>query len=400
MSLRDLLRYAAGALVGHRLRSLLSLLGMCIGVAAVILLTALGEGARRYVSNQFAGLGTNIVIVIPGRTETTGMIPGHVGVPNDLTLDDYQAIARSSRRLNRSAPVVLATGTVSHAERRRQVAIVGSTTELASIRQLTMSRGQFLPEVDLHRGAPIAVLGAKVATELFPGESPLGKTIRVDGWRMRVVGVLSGRGVQMGMDLDELVVVPVATAMRLFNRNSLFRILLEARSHQELDAVCGDVVTLIIERHDEEDITCITQDSVIDTLSSILATLTLVLAAIASISLGVAGVGIMNVMLVSVSERTEEIGLLKSVGVANRQIVVLFVAEAGLLSAAGGIAGLAIGWLAVRLLVGLYPDLPASPPVWATLAAISLPLVVGMLFGVLPARRASRLDPVEALARR
>ncbi len=246
----------------------------------------------------------------------------------------------------------------------------------------------------------MAVIGTKVAREIFPGQDPLGKVIRIDEWRMRVIGVLAQRGTQLGVDMDDVVLIPVATAMRLFNRPSLFRILLEVRSHADLEFTRGKVLRLLAQRHGEEDVTCVTQDAVISTFSAILGALTVALVAIASVSLSVAGIGIMNVMLVSVSERTHEIGILKAIGVARRQIVAVFVTEAALLATLGGVLGLAVGWLGIRALVGIYPDLPASPPPWAVAAALAVSMVVGVVFGVLPARRAARLDPILALSRR
>jgi putative ABC transport system permease protein len=399
MSFRDLLGFAVKALFGHRLRSGLSLLGMGVGVAAVIALTALGEGARGYVHNQFANLGTNILIVVPGKTETTGALPGMGGAPNDLTLDDFEAMVRRLRQVERGAPISMATTTASHGELSRQVAVIGTTREFLEVRNLSMGRGTFLPEGDIRRGASVAVIGERVARELFPGKNPLGEVIRIDAWRMRVIGVLASRGTQLGIDVDDLVVIPVATAMRIFNRTSLFRILLEARAFVELDATAQRVEALLAERHGEEDITILTQDSVVASLENILNTLTLVLAAIASISLGVAGIGIMNVMLVSVAERTSEVGLLKALGVSRAQIVAAFLAEATLLSLAGGLLGMGAGFLGVGIVVGIYPDIPAHPPTWAVAAALAVALAVGMVFGVLPARRAARLDPIAALAR-
>jgi putative ABC transport system permease protein len=400
VSLRDLLDFAARALRGHRLRTGLSLLGVAIGVAAVVTLTALGEGARLYVIGQFASVGTNLLIVVPGRTETTGGMPGMGGVPNDLTLEDARAVLRGVPEIEKAAPLVMGTETVAFGERRRQVALVGGTHEMLEVRRLGIASGRFLPPLEWDRGSPVAVLGQKSAAELFPGRDPVGEIVRVGDWRMRVIGVLAPRGQQLGVDMDDVAVVPVATAMKMLNRRSLFRLLLQVRTHADLERARERVVRLIAERHGEEDVTGITQDAVLGAFTSILNALTLALAGIASVSLAVAGVGIMNVMLVSVSERTREIGLLKALGAGSRQILLAFLAEAILLSSAGGLLGLLVGWLAVRAIVAAYPALPATPPPWAVVAAFSLSVVVGALFGVLPARRATRLDPVAALSGR
>jgi putative ABC transport system permease protein len=400
VKLLDALRFASRALAGHRVRTAMSLLGVSIGVAAVIALTALGEGARLYVVGQFTSLGTNLVIVLPGKTETTGGMPGFGGVPNDLTLADAEAVVRAIPEVLQGAPVAMGTETVAHGERRRQVALAGTTHEMLELRQLSLAQGRFLPPLEWNRGSPVAVLGTTLANELFPGESPLGKVVRVGEWRMRVVGVLAPRGEQLGVDMDDVALVPVATAMRMLNRSSLFRLLLQVRSHAELDEARNKVTRLLTERHGEEDVTCITQDAVLSSLSSILGALTMALGGIAAISLAVAGVGIMNVMLVSVSERTREVGLLKALGAGRRQILALFLTEAVLISSAGGLLGLALGWGTVRALVAMFPALPATPPVWAVVAALVLSVAVGVAFGVLPARRATRLDPVTALAGR
>lgn len=400
MTLTDLFRFALRSLSGHRLRTLLSLLGMAIGVAAVIALTALGEGARRYVIDQFASIGSNLLIVVPGKSETTG-IPGIGAAPNDLTLEDAQAILRQVPQTELVAPLVVGTESVAHGARRRLVPVVGSTHELAEVRKLAVARGEFLPAGEARRGRPVAVLGSKLARELFPGDEPVGKVVRIGGWRMRVIGVLAPRGTQLGMNMDDVVLVPVATSMRMFDRRSLFRIMVQVRGGADLDVAKGRVIRLLTERHDgEEDVTVLTQDAVVSTFSQILGALTLALAAIASISLTVAGIGIMNVMLVSVSERTREVGLLRALGVKRRQVLTVFLTEAALLSTTGGLLGLATGWTAVRILVGVFPALPASPPTWAVVAALALSLGVGVIFGLLPARRAARLDPVAALAGR
>ncbi len=396
MRLTDLLRFSMRGLTGHGLRTALSLVGVVIGVAAVVLLTALGEGARRYVIDQFANLGTNLLIVMPGKVETTG-VAGFGGAPNDLTLADAQAIDRRLAMVTGVAPIAMGTEEVSYRERRRQVAIVGTTWEYKEIRRVDVARGEFLPRGELFRGSPVIVLGTKLARELFPGVDPLGEIVRVGEWRMRVVGVMAPMGVKMGIDFDEVGIVPVQTAMKMLNRSSLFRIIAQVSSHAELETTKENISRVMIERHDEDDVTIVSQDSVVSSFSSILNALTLVVGAIGAISLTVAGIGIMNVMLVSVSERTREVGLLKAVGVGQRQILAVFVTEAGLLSTLGGLIGLAVGWLLVALLVRVFPALPASPPTWAVVAALGISVGVGVIFGLLPARRASRLEPIAAL---
>jgi putative ABC transport system permease protein len=395
---RDLGTFALTALVRHRLRTSMSLIGVAIGVAAVVSLTALGEGARSYVTGQFSTLGSSFLVVLPGKNETTGSFPGMGGVPNDLTLDDARALQRGVPKVNLVAPVSMGNETVAYRERRRQVIVVGSTKEFLEIRQLKVAVGRSLPAGELDRGAQVVLLGATVADELFRSEPALGRAVRVGDWRMRVIGVLERRGEQVGFDMDDLVIVPVATGMRIFNRNSLFRVVLGVGAHHDVDAACARAVAILTERHGEEDVTCITQESVVSSLSSILTVLTLALGGIAAISLSVAGIGIMNLMLVSVSERTREVGLLKAIGADTGQILAVFLAEAILIASMGGLLGLTIGWASIRVLVLLYPAFPASTPLWAIAAALVTSVCMGAVFGVLPARRAARLDPVAALA--
>jgi putative ABC transport system permease protein len=396
----DIVGFAFTALSRHRRRSILSVLGMTVGVASVVVLTALGEGARLYVMSQFSSLGSSLVIVIPGKNETTGAVPAVTGVPNDLTLDDARALERGVRMASSVAPIAVGNETVSHLERRRQVMVLGATHEFLESRELRVAAGHFLPQEEMDRGAPVVVLGAKVADELFPNESPLGQVVRIGDWRTRAIGVLERKGQQIGLNIDDIVIVPVASAMRMFDRSSLFRILIKLGAHADLEEGKRRVLEIMTERHGEEDVTCITQESVVASLSKILNTLTLAVAGIGAISLAVAGLGVMNLMLVSVSERTREVGLLKAVGAARRQILALFLAEAVLLAVTGAAVGLALGFVLVRVFVTIYPAFPASPPLWAIGAVFFVALLVGAVFGVLPARRATDLDPVAALAGR
>lgn len=397
----DILRFAGEALAQHRRRSALSLLGVSIGVIAVISLTSFGEGAVRYVSNQFASLGTSLLIVTPGHNETTGGFPGAGGVPNDLTLDDAMELERKIPGIIRMVPMAVTSAPVSRRGRSRQVMIVGSTADFRRVRDLSIVSGRFLPaDVSVERSAPVAVIGRNVAKELFGEEPAVGQPIRVGDWRMRVIGVLAARGTQMGMDVDELVVVPVATGMRMANTESLMRILLELRPHADMEVAKQRVIDIMIDRHDEQDVTVMTQEAVLETLSDILRALTAVVASIAAISLTVAGIGIMNVMLVSVSERRSEVGLMKALGATRTQILSVFLVESVMLSSIGGVVGLGVGWLIVEVVVSIYPSFPAAAPLWAVGAVALVSMLTGTVFGVLPAWQASRLDPVVALQSR
>jgi putative ABC transport system permease protein len=399
MRFADLLRYSAGGLRGHRLRTGLSLLGVSIGVASVIMLTSLGEGARLYVTSEFASMGSNLLILIPGKTETFGGAPMLSTAPHDLTVDDVEAVVRRVPQIRRAAPLALGTATASYGDKSRDVTVAGTTYDMVVIRSLGLSIGRFIPEGV--RDAPVAVIGAKIQRELFGNENPLGETIRIGEWRFRVIGVIAPRGTSVGMNMDEIIDIPVDTALRVFNRTSLFRVLCEVTSSDQMDAARDGALAVLKDRHDqEEDVTALTQDALLATFTQILRVLTLALAGIAAISLSVAGIGIMNVMLVSVAERTREIGLLKAVGVTRGQVITVFLIEATIISTAGGILGLAAGLGGGKLLMHFYPSFPVQPPVWAVVSALVISISVGLLFGSLPARRAAALDPVEALMRR
>ena len=397
----DVVQFASGSLRGSRTRTLLMILAMSIGVAAVVVLTGLGEGARRYVINQFSSLGTNLLIVFPGRTETAGIGPGMlVGqIPRELTLDDAQALLRS-RAIGRIAPLTVGASQISRDALNREVAVLGSTTDLLEVRHMSMGQGQFLPAGDVYSSESVCVLGAKLKRELFGQQQAIGAWVRLGDRRFRVIGVLAMQGESMGFNTDEIVIVPVASAHMLFNTSGLFRILVEAKSRDAIERAKQDAEQILSERHNgERDVTVITQDAVLATFDRILRALTLAVAGIAAISLAVAGILIMNVMLIAVSQRVKEIGLLKALGAPAAQIRNLFFAEAILLSGIGSVAGLVLGEIGTRVIAQIYPALPVAAPWWAVLAAIGTSLGTGILFSVWPARRAARLDPVMALAR-
>jgi putative ABC transport system permease protein len=399
---RDLLGSAVGAAAGSPLRTVLLMLAMAIGVAAVVVLTALGDGARRYVMREFSALGSNLVVVLPGRTATGGINPGSAvtSTPRDLTVDDARALRRVPGVLN-VAPIVVGTSEISVGGRLRATMVVGATAEFIDVRRFTLAQGQFLPDEDWERGSPVMVLGAKLRQDLFGSGQALGQFARIGDRRFRVIGVLASSGAGLGMNTDELAIVPVALAQAMFDIDSLFRILVEARSRALLEPVERQALAVLRQRHGgEEDVTVITQDAVLATFDRLLTALTLGVAGIAAISLAVAGILVMNVMLVSVAQRRAEIGLMKALGGSQGTIRTLFLAEAALLSMAGAAGGFLIGHAGAWVIRTLYPTLPAYPPDWAVLAALATALITGVLFGVLPAQRAARLDPVLALARR
>jgi putative ABC transport system permease protein len=401
MNFRDLVELATDAPRRHGLRSALCVAGIAVGVAAVLLLTALGEGARHFVVREFVGLGANLVIVMPGKIETTGLpaVPG--GTTRDLTIDDAIAIGRRSPAVARVAPVVIGTAPVEHGDRGRSAVVVGTTPEYLDMRDLVVAGGRSLPGGDPRRGERVCIVGPTVAAATFGSANPLGGTVRIGEWRFRVIGVLEPKGRMLGMDLDELVLVPVATAMRMFNRTTLFRVLVQARSPGDVDRARTQVHAVLYDRHDRhEDYTVVTQGALVAAFTSILRALTAALAAIAGISLLVAGVGIMNVMLVAVAERTAEVGLEKALGARPSQIGRLFLAEAVVIAAAGAALGVVLGALGIRIATALHPELPARLQGGWLAAVIAIALATGAAFGALPARRAARVEAALALARK
>jgi putative ABC transport system permease protein len=400
LKLPDALALSFRTVVSYRLRAFLILLAMALGVAAVVVLTALGDGARRFVVNQFASLGTNLVIVLPGRAETSGGFPGAlVGeTPRDLTLDDAASLA-SLRGVRRYAPLNVGSVEVSSGGRLREVVVLGSTAELIPIRNMDLAQGAFTAGNGPNPAE--IVLGAVLARELFPAGNAMGQRVRLGDRRFRVSGILALQGESMGFNTDEIAIIPIDHAQSLFNTQSLFRILVEAQSRASIEPVKASIRNAIRLRHDgEEDVTVITQDAVLSTFDRIFRALTFAVSGIAAISLAVAGILVMNVMLVAVSQRTAEIGLLKALGATRRDIKRLFLMETLWLALAGAAVGIALGYLGSLGLRLAYPQLPAYPPVWASLAAVATAFLTGIVASLLPASRAASLNPVLALSRR
>lgn len=397
MKAADLTALALESLRLHRLRTALSGVAVAIGVIAVLVLAGLGDAAKRYVVDRFAAMGTNLAMISPGKTETAGSFMVGSWGERDLTLDDAEAIRHQVAGIKTLVPMSLGSGAFRHAERRRDVYVVGVTAEYAEMRELVLERGQFLPRGDPRAGGSFVVIGPKLAREVFGAEPPVGKMVRIGERRFRVIGVLAPKGQSLGFDYDELALVPVATGLQMFDKSNLYRIVVQVPDPEAMPRVLAAAKAVLIERHRAEDFTIVTQDAMLRSFRSILDALTAAVAGIAAISVAVAGIGIMNVMLISVSERVAEVGLLKALGAPPQLIGRLFLFEALLLSGLGAGVGLAIGNGALVLGAHLWPGMPLGPsPTW-TLAAFALALVAGGAFGFLPASRAARLKAVDAL---
>ena len=401
MRFYDLIFLAFSTLVRYPLRTLMLLIATSIGVMAVILLTAVGEGARDYITGEFRDMGTNLLIVIPGKNETSGggSPVDLAGVaPRDLTVEDAISL-RQIEAIKNIAPIVIGETPAQFNGLERSVPIIGTTPSFLAVRKWEMATGNFLPGVTLERSPPVCVIGKEVESELFGKNKAIGQWLRVGDRRCRVTGIIGTEGRAVGIDAQKVVVMPVSLATALFNRPSLFRIAIEARNTWEMEQIKKDIIRIIKRRHQgKEDISVIRQDSVMKSFDNIFNVLTMALGSIASISLFVAGILIMNVMLVAVSQRQAEIGLLKAIGAKNNQINQLFITEAIILSGFGALLGLVLGHTVTQILKVAFPTFNFLPPLWASFVSLLVALISGVVFGLLPARRAAKLDPVIALS--
>lgn len=392
----DLTLYAAGAVAAQPLRAGLTALGIAVGVAAVILLTAIGEGVHRYVLAEFTQFGTNLLAITPGKTQTFGVSGAMVSTTRPLSLEDAAALARLDG-ITAAVPVIQGNASVEFGERGRRTTVLGVNHQVPAVWQLRVRMGRFLPADDTGHPRAYAVLGAKLHRELFGDHNPLGQRIRVGGERYRIVGVMAPKGQLLGFDLDDTIYLPVAKVMAMFDREGLMEVDLLYRPEMASEAVAAAVRSTLMRRHGHEDFTITTQDQMLEVLGSILGILTLAVGALGGISLLVGGVGILTIMTISVHERTAEIGLLRALGARPNQILALFLAESAALSAAGGLAGLMAGTGLARGLAVLVPKLPVHVAWEYLILAAALAVVIGLAAGVAPAARASRTPPVEAL---
>src|SRR3990170_2204408 len=392
MRYADFVSFTYISLRAQRLRSLLTALGIAVGIAAVILLTSIGEGLHRFVIAEFTRFGTNIITVAPGRTQTHGASLGAVNTVRPLSIDDAIALRRAPY-VQVSDPLVQGNADVKYTGRSRRVTLYGVGPDFTRALKMRVASGEFLPQEDPRSARAFAVLGSKVARELFGGANPLGSRIRVGGERYRVIGVMQSKGQVLGFDLDDTVFIPVARALEMFNRESLQEIHVTYEPTAPVAEVEEGIKRILIARHGAEDFTVTPQQKMLEVFGTVLNAITFAVAAMGGISLVVGGVGILTILTIAVAERTSEIGLLRAIGATRRRILLLFLGEAALLAAVGGAAGLLLGWgIALALQLGI-PALPVHTPWSYAVLAEVVAVAVGLAAGVMPARRAVGLDP-------
>lgn len=386
------------ALRANKIRAALTMLGVVIGVLAVTLLVGVGDGARIYLDEQISGLGTNLITVVPGRRETRGFGPPVGNSARPLVMEDVQAIERQASLIRGISPIVMGGGAVRFKGRTRDTMILGVGPAFSDLRNMHVEVGNFIRSEDVESRRRVCVLGRTIVKELFGDENPLGQTVRLADGRFRVVGLMEERGTSLGFDLNDLVFIPVTAAMDLFNQDHLSQILTAARSKEDAVAAAEELEQVLARRRNgEKTFTIQSQDDLLKTFGALTTAMTLMLLAIASISLVVGGIGIMNIMLVSVRERTREIGVRRAVGATKGDILWQFLLESVVISSVGGGVGLALGAGIVLALQRFAPSVPVALSPWIAAVAFGSSFVVGVLSGVVPARRAAALDPVEAL---
>jgi putative ABC transport system permease protein len=396
MSFVDTLRFALHALTAHRLRTFLSATGIGVGIAAVILLTSIGDGIHQFVLAEFSQFGTNILTATPGKISTHGASVGAIGSSRLLTLEDAMAL-RTSRHAQYVNASVMGNAEIRAHGRSRRVTVYGESPDFSRAFSMHVAVGQFLPADDPRNPRAYAVLGAKARSELFGSTNPLGATLQVGASRFRIIGVMAPKGQVLGFDLDDTVFIPTARALEVFNREGVMEINIAYRPGSPLKAVIADARRILVARHGREDFTLTPQQQMLDTLTTVLEVLTFAVAALGGISLLVGAVGMVTLMHIAVAERVAEIGLLTALGTTRAQIRTLFLMESTVLSTLGGLGGLAVGAGIAGLLKLTVSGLPVNTPWDYAFGALVISMLIGLAAGVVPAMRAARLNPVEAL---
>ncbi|MCL4690965.1 MAG: ABC transporter permease [Candidatus Hydrogenedentes bacterium] len=391
---------AIESITQNRIRAFLTMVGVTIGVLSVVLLVALGEGAQAYVSKEFADLGTNLLIVTPGKQETSGMMPIVAGSFRKLTYENAKEIERRGVGIKDVSPEVVGAGAIRYGNRERNSMVFGVSPAIERIRDIHVERGRFITETDLDKNMKVCLLGAKLKDELFGTNNAMYEKVSINRSKHLVVGILEPKGVTLGIDIDDIAVVPLLSAQQMFygGEDELYQIVIQASSPDETAAATESVREILTAAHDyTEDFTIIDQTTMLQTLDKIFIALKVMLSGIASISLLVGGIGIMNIMLVSVRERTREVGIRKAVGATRKDIGLQFVIESITLSCIGGVAGILLAYGGTFVMGFFYPQFPIQASMWSIVVAFGFSATVGVFFGAYPAVKAASVDPVEAL---
>jgi len=396
MKFVDLTKLALRSIVSQRQRSLLTALGLVIGIAAVVILTSIGRGIHSFVLSEFTQFGTNLIAVYPGKTTTFGLSGATISTVRPLSQEDAASLSKLEHVLA-VVPVIQGNARVEAGKLQRRTNVLGVGAAVPIVWTIKVDSGRFLPDDSIENPRAFAVLGSKVRDELFGKTSPLGQRIRIGNDRYRVVGVMESKGQILDFDLDDTVYIPAGKAMEMFDRQSMMEVDVLYSSGAKTEDVVKSIKRRLIARHGNEDFTIITQDQMLEKMDSVLGILTLGVAALGGISLLVGSVGILTIMTIAVAERVTEIGLLRAIGAERHVIFRLFLGEALLLSLTGGIAGIILGVALAQLVATLVPALPVELAWSYIFAAFLISLLIGIASGVMPAIRAARLNPLDAL---
>lgn len=398
MEIIETIRIAKDSLLINRMRSALTMIGIIIGVGAVILLVSIGEGARREIHRELGELGSNILVIVPGKTSREGGMHMGTSAVRKITYDEARFIEKRVKNIVSAVPVVVGTSWIKHRGKSRDTYVVGVTEHYFEIRNLKIAVGRSISTSDVDSRLKVCVLGTTVKKEIFGDASPIGAVVSIGDTKYRVIGIMAPKGMALGFDIDDVVFIPTTSAMELFDTDRLFNITVKIRSAELIDKTKDEIKRILIKRHaNKEDFTILSQDEMLAVMGRILKIMTAVLAGIATISLIVGGIGIMNIMLVSVKERTKEIGIRKAVGAKNSDILMQFLAESVMLSVAGGMAGVVFGITMSSGIHYFFNFLPTHIAWWSVMAAFLFSAFIGIFFGVYPARKAALYDPIIAL---
>jgi len=397
----DILQFSFQALIRQRFRSAMALLSVCIGVSAVLVLTALGEGARGYVMNEFSLLGSDVLVMFPGKSETTGGMPPVMGTSEkDITLDNAEQLKQRIAAIKDIAPMIIGSTDVSFNGRAHSVTVLGTNRVFMEVRKLSLESGRNLSDSDIRTASDECIIGHKARDALYGNEPVIGSWLRIGTYRFRVVGVMAGDTDSFGLDIGESVIIPVAAAQQLFNVPGLFRLLLQIKPQYSLQAAQQRVIEVMRDLHQVEDVTVNSPDALLESFNKILGVIAMGIGALGLISLAVAGILIMNITLINISQRRQEIGLLKAIGASSKNVQAIFLTESVLLVTLGTVIGVLFGEGLVLAARFAMPSIPFVTPLWALFFTVIVSLMSGILFSWRPAKQSSELQPLDALQNR